>query len=188
VTQINIYTGQVLNEFTTQIPQKDKHIFSSARNIRNIFDIIHAAYDTLYHFDRSNNLIKPIFIMSDNSSERLLKLHNQLNKDLVLTNIRQRGLVATDIKNKKSAWIKVKNDYFGNLDVEISIESFRNGYYVYNIQPEQLMEEIKQRLTESNCTDKDRQMLLKTLSVLNENTNNVVFIGKLKNEVGKKIF
>ena len=126
--------------------------------------------------------------MSHNLLE-VLVLHNQLNKDLVLTTITRRGLVATDMKNKKSSWVRIKNDYFGNLNVQIDIESsFRNGYFVYNIQPEQLMDDIEQYLTESDCTEKDRQILQKTLSTLKEDTNNVVFIGKLKNEVGKNLF
>jgi hypothetical protein len=59
---------------------------------------------------------------------------------------------------------------------------------VYNTQPEQLMEKIERRLSESSCTEKDKQILLKTLSTLKEGANNVVFIGKLKNEVKTKLW
>jgi hypothetical protein len=187
-TQINIHTGQVLNEFTTQIPQPKTGGFASSRNIRNIFDIVHALSDSIYHFDNSNNSIRPIFTISDNSYEKLVQRHNQLNKDLILTTILRKGVIATDMKNKRSSWVKVKNDYFGNLDTPISSDIYHNGYYVHNIQPEQLMEDIEQRLTESDCTEKDRQILLKTLSTLKKDTNNVVFIGKLKNEIGKNLF
>ena len=182
-TQINIHTGQVVSEFTTQISQHGRFGFRTSRNMQDIFDIVHGASDTIYHYDMSNYSLRPIFTTSDNFSEETIKRYIQLNKDFVLTIILHRGLVATDIKNQRSSWIKVKNDYFGNLDIPISTNSFRNGYYVYNIQPEQLMEVIEQRLTESNCTEKDRQILIETLSTLEENTNNVVFIGKLKNEV-----
>ena len=190
VTQINIHTEQVLNEFTTQIPQQGQDITYNSRNIKSIYDIVHAAFDTIYHIDISNNSVRPIFIMSYNSSEELVKLHNQLNKDLILSSIRRKGFgitefVVTDMKNKKSSWVKVKNDYFGNFDAPIFIDkfNFNNGFYVNNIQPEQLMENIEQRLTESNCTEKDKQILQKTLSTLKENNNNVVFIGKIKNEI-----
>ncbi|MDR2146119.1 MAG: hypothetical protein LBE91_06655 [Tannerella sp.] len=63
-----------------------------------------------------------------------------------------------------------------------------NGYFVQNIQPEDLMEEIEKRLSESSCTDKDRQVLRKTLSLLKQDDNNVVFIGKLKSEVQTMLF
>ena len=183
ITQINIYNEQILYEFTTQIPQRDNHILYNSKNMLSIFDIAHASYDTLYHIDLSNYFLRPVFIMVDNSSEeRVIKLHYQLNKDLVTTIVRNKGFIISDLKNKRSSWVKVKNDYFGNLDIQISSSqvSFFNGYYVLNIQPEQLMEDIEQRLTESDCTEKDRQILQKTYSMIKETTNNVVFIGKLK--------
>ena len=182
--KINIHTGQILNEFTTQIPQPERGGFASSRNIKNIFDLSHALSDTIYHFDIQNNSIRPIFTTSDNFSNEVTKRHVQINKNLVLTAIRSKGvLIATDMKNKRSSFIKVKNDFFGNIDLPISIYFYLNGYFTYNVQPEQLMEDIKQHLSDSNCTEKDRQMLKKTLSTLKEGENNVVFIGKLKNEV-----
>ena len=126
--------------------------------------------------------------MPDNLTEEPIKLHNQLNKDLVFTFIRRNGLVATDMKNKKSSWIKLKNDYFGNLSIPLSKDIFHNGYFVYNIQPEQLMEEIEQRVSGNDCNEKDRQILQKTLLSLEVDANNVVFIGKLKNEIKTKLF
>jgi hypothetical protein len=65
---------------------------------------------------------------------------------------------------------------------------FQNGYFVYNIQPEQLMDDINKRLSESSCSEKDRLKLKELLSTLKENTNNVVFIGKLKSEVKEKLW
>jgi len=189
ITQINIHTGQVFNDFSTHIKQPILRVgFHSCLNIPDVFDIVHAAYDTIYHFDKSNNALKPVFATSDDFSEDITKRHIQLNKDLVLTSARPRGFALTDIKNKRSSWVKMKNDFFGNLNVQNPLSMFYNGYYVYNIQPEQLIEEIEQRLTESSCTEKDRQILLKTLSNLKEDTNNVVFIGKLKNGVEKELF
>ena len=182
ITQININTGQIFNEFSTQIKQTSQRVgFHSCLNIPDVFDIVHAAYDTIYHFDISNYALRQVFATSDDFSEDITKRHRQLNKDLVLTSVRPRGFVLTDIKNKRSSWVKMKNDFFGSLNVQNPLSTFYNGYYVYNIQPEQLIEEIKQRLTESGCTEKDRQILQKTLSNLKEDTNNVVFIGKLKN-------
>jgi len=188
VSQINIKSGQVLNDVTTQIPQLGYTIFYNSRNMQHIFDITHSAYDTLYHFNNSNCSLRPIFAMSGDLYEKPFKDHCQLNKHFVLTTIRNKGLIATDLKHKRSSWAKVKNDYFGNLVVPYATDIFYNGYFVYNIQPEQLMEEIKKRLSESSCTEKDRQELQKTLSTLKEDTNNVVFIGKLKNGIERRLF
>jgi hypothetical protein len=49
-----------------------------------------------------------------------------------------------------------------------------------------LIEDIKKRLSDRRVTEKDRQKLNQTLSTLKENTNNVVFVGKIRNEVKVK--
>jgi len=122
-------------------------------------------------------------LMTFSSSEKPHKQYFQLNNDLIFTLVFGKGLVATDLKNRTSAWIQVKNDFYGNLPAPTYIVQLRNGYWVYNIQPEQLMEDIEKRLAQRNCTENDRQILKKTLGTLKEGTNNVVFIGKLKSEV-----
>ena len=50
------------------------------------------------------------------------------------------------------------------------------------------MENIEKRLNQKGLTEKDKQILNKTLSELSENTNNVVFIGKLKDDIKTKLW
>jgi|GEM_PF-128114 len=172
----------------------DDEIFKT-RNTQAV-DFNVTSSDTLYHYDVKNNKILPVFTMTDDLSDKPWKQYFQLNKDLIMTNITRFGIgggslqgsVVTDLKNKISSYVRVVNDYCGNIPILISIINFQNGYFVYNIQPEQLIEDINNRLIESNCTENDRQMLNKTLSTLKENTNNVVFIGKLKSEIDKKLW
>ena len=64
----------------------------------------------------------------------------------------------------------------------------RNGYWVLNVQPEDLMENIEDHLVKNGLSDVDRQALNRTLSSLKEGTNNVVLIGKLKGEVKTKLW
>ena len=189
--QFDVNTGKVLQELAppTQflVQNFDGEIFNT-RNVPMIFDFLHTSSDTLYHFDSKGNMIIPFFTMTFNSSEKPWKQYYQLNKDLLLTNVFGKGLVATDLKNKTSSWIKVANDYYGNMPMPAGIVQFRNCYFVHNIQPEELMSEIEKRLAVSSCTEKDKQILKKTLLTLKENDNNVVFIGKLKSEVKTKLF
>jgi hypothetical protein len=126
----------------------------------------------------------------------------QVNKDLFLTNVsflgidpstgRERyipkGLVATDLKNKTSSYISIVNDYFGNLPIKVGYFTFFHGYYVLDIQPEDLMEDIENRLAERDVSASDREVLTKTFSTLKDGANNAVFIGKLKNEVKTKMW
>ena len=70
----------------------------------------------------------------------------------------------------------------------VSIGLVNNGYWVLNTAPEQLMESIENHLAQKGLSEKDKQVLNKTLSTLKENANNVVFIGKLKDDIKTKLW
>ena len=199
VLQLDVNTGEVLNELPVPahfIVDGFEHEIYDSRNVSGTFDFLRTLSDTLYHIDLKNVTLIPVFTVKYSSSEYLWKLCLELNKDLVLTNLQSIvnrkfvsfAIAATDLKNKTSSYINIVNDYFGNLPLPPSIFNFYNGYFVHNIQPEQLMEDIENHLAGSSCTENDRQALKKLLSTLEEGTNNVVFIGKLKSEVKGKMW
>ena len=66
------------------------------------------------------------------------------------------------------------------MNVSVNVVSFRNGRYVYNLEPAQLITEIEARLKESDCSQQDKDQLTKLRNSLDENANNVLFVGKLK--------
>jgi hypothetical protein len=148
-------------------------------NTRNTpaFEFAHTGSDTLYHYNVENNTLQPVFTMTDESSS--YKQYFEL-ENCYLTNVFGKGLVATDKKAQTSSFIKIVNDSFGNMAMPASVMNFRNGWYVYNLEPAQLQEAIEKRLSESSCTEKDKETLNKVLSTLDENANNMLFIGKLK--------
>ena len=191
--QIEVNTGELLRELAP--PEHfinksdafgDVEIFNT-KSTPGIFDILYTGNDTLYHFDMRNNKIIPVFVLKHNSTENSWRQYFQVNKDLIMTWMSGK-LHATDLKNKTSSNINVVNDFLGNMPAPISVIHTRNGYWVHNVQPEDLMEDIENRLAERSCTEQDRQILNKTLSTLKENANNVVFIGKLKSEVKSKLW
>ena len=189
--QFDVNTGEVLKELAPPahlIVQNFNGEIFNTRNAQGIFDFLHTSSDTLYHYDIKNNKILPYFLMTFSSSEKPYKQYFRLNKDMLLTFIFGKGLVATDLKNKTSSWVKVTNDFYGNIPAPTYIVQLRNGYWVHNIQPEQLIEDIEKRLARRNCSEDDKQILNKTLSTLKEGANNVVFIGKLKSEVKSKLW
>lgn len=206
VYQFDVNTGELLNELPPpahlfMIPTFDHEMFS-ARNVAGFMDFqffnIVTNNDTLYHFDIAKHNILSFYNVAFSASENLWSQHFILNKDLFLTNLRcmtwkgdctKTGLVATDLKHKTSSWIEIVNDYYGNLPVTpFGFNQFLNGYFVHNIQPEELLEKIENHLSERGLSENDRQILNKTLSTLKENTNNVVFIGKLKSEIKTKLW
>ena len=184
--QFDVNTGQVVKELAPPahllVESFDGEIFNT-RNVQGTFDFTHTGSDTLYHFDTEKNKIRPLFTMTYSSSEKPYKQYYLLNEHMILTNVFGKGLVATDLKSMTSSYIKVVNDFYGNMPAPTYIVQLRNGYWVHNIQPEQLIEDIEKRLAKSSCSENDRQTLNKTLSTLKEGANNVVFVGKLKNEV-----
>ena len=195
--QYDINTGEMVAELA--VPSQlisSQNIggeMMKARNTSIVFDfsLLHIS-DTLYHFDVKNIKILPFFSISDNTTEGILKGYCQLNKELCLTFLYSRDqptrTIASDLKNKSSGFVNIVNDYYGNLPISANVSTFRNGYFVQNVQPEQLIDDINKRLGESSCTEKDKLALSQLLSTLEENTNNVIFIGKLKNEVKGKLW
>ena len=66
--------------------------------------------------------------------------------------------------------------------------AIHNGYFALSVEPEMLMIIINDRLEDGSCSESDREILLKTRSLLKEDANNVVFMGKLKSEVNKELW
>ena len=200
--QFDVNTGEALKKLappaSLTIQRLSSYAIFSTRNVPGVLDLYNTVSDTLYHVDLKNNKILPFFTTVFSSNENIGKLYFPLNKDFIITGLRHCSreknecktmIAATDLKHKKSSFIRMVNDYYGNLPVPITVEnSFRNGYFAFSIQPEDLMEDIKNRLAESGVSASDRDVLTKTLSTLKEGANNVVFIGKLKNEVKTKLW
>ena len=192
-----VQAGQLLNTIPTPahfvVQSFDGEIFPS-RNVEGVFGFVHTNVDTLFHFDMQNNQIVPVFTMASSASG-IWKNYFQVNSDLIMTgvsvfddNIRRfvnRGFVATDLRNMTSSYINIVNDFFGNLPVQ---PSFRNGYFVWNIQPEDLMYKIENHLDRSDVSQNDRQQLEDLLSRLEEDTNNVVFIGRLRDGIEGRLW
>lgn len=165
-------------------PRKDllvRNFDGELFNTRNTqaFEMQHTSCDTLFHYDVKTNALRPVFTMKVKEEMTNFKQYIELPRHYA-TYIFGKGRVLTDKKSGNSTYFNVVNDFYGNLSTPFSIMHFRNGYYVCNLEPGQLITTIENRLKESNCTAKDKQTLTKLLGTLDENSNNLVFIGKLK--------
>jgi hypothetical protein len=201
IIQFDVKTGELIKELAPPahlFVQKfggDEAVLST-RNKQGFFDF-HSISDTLYHFDLKNDRIVPFFTMPFSTSQKITKRYMILNKDFLLTHIlcweesglcERMGLVAIDLKHKTSSFVNFENDFFGNLTAPIDFYHLQNGYWTQSIMPGELMENIENRLAERNLSDSDREILEKTLTKLTEGENNVVFFGKLKDEVKAKLW
>jgi len=193
IIQFDIINGEVLNE----IAPPEHFIFNGIKgfymiflhkNTSGIFDFQLSRNDTLYHFDKKKNQILPIFTLTSRLNSVMTlprRYHYQLNNNLILSctydNIRgiNKNMVATDLKYRTSSWIKIVNNFYGNLPV-MNESEFYNGYYVQNMSPKDLIYDIRKQLSDKSSTERDKKTLKKILSTLDKGSNNVVFIGKLK--------
>lgn len=173
--------GKVIKQLPPQkqfiVGNFDGEIFNT-RNSASL-DFLHTSCDTLYHYNIEKNKILPMFTMKTNSSQKSFKQYYELPRQY-FTYIFGKGLVSTDKKTNKSAFISIVNDYYGGIEMLGYIMNFRNGWFVYNLEPGQLITLIEKRLQDKTCTAQDKQKLSKLLSTLDENANNMLFIGKLK--------
>ena len=211
VFQFDVNTGELLEKlpapFEHLIMREQGGQIESPQNVPGVFDCYPnyyaiEQYDTLYHIDTKRNKILPFFTVEYNfpkvTGQPLKPKFFQLNKNMMVTTVYERingfgsekDFIIIDLKNKTSSRIKILNDYLGNIGAlpDHTFMNFYRGYYVYSVQPEELMEDIEERLAERTCTEADREILKKTLSKLKEGTNNVLFIGKLKDEITTKLW
>lgn len=133
--------------------------------------------DTLYRYDVKKNALKADFVLANlQRDENTWFIINPL-PDKYVTMIMGKGTLVSDMKQRKSYYANLKNDLMGGLPAPFN---FTDGYFFAMYEPGRLMTLIEKRLSESGCTEKDKEVLNKLLASLDEEGNNVLFVGKLK--------
>ena len=150
-------------------------------NTRNTtaFEFQHTSVDSLFHYDLKANTIYPVFTTTY-KGENSFKQYIETKDYFITLAFGKNAKIATNKKMKTSSFVKIVNDFYGNMEVPISIVHIRNGYYVLCFEPGELISLIEERLKESSCTQKDKKVLKELLAKLDDNDNNVLFYGKLK--------
>ena len=133
--------------------------------------------DTLYAYDHKANRLKADFVMKNyRKTDDIYCTYTPMPGKYV-TWVKSKGSIVTDLKTQQSHFFKLKNDFVGGLSISTQTS---NGYIWAMYEPLQLMERIEKRLEESDCTDADKKVLKELYDSLDENDNNIMFIGKLK--------
>ena len=84
-----------------------------------------------------------------------------------------------DKRTLKGAFYNIYNDYLG--DRASNWVSFYGGYYVWNIEPGDLIDLLTKQLKETeDMSKKDRKKLTELLNSIDDNENNYIFYGKLR--------
>lgn len=135
--------------------------------------------DTLYHYNKNANKLCPKFkIDFGEVSEPPIHIYNELPGYYLTAILGGKGIIAVNKDKQTSNYVKLRNDFFGHM--EASMFSFSNGWFYHMFEPGQLINRIERRLAESGCTAEDRKQLEEMLASIDEDDNNILFMGKLK--------
>lgn len=153
--------------------------------------------DTLYHYDIKNNALVPRFTtdfpeqVEINSYTELpnhymatVAVNEQVTE--TTTSAKERRYYVVDKETMKGSFFNLKNDFLGRMDIDRPyfgrpIFSFRNGYYLENMDPSNLQEAIAKHLSSNqDMTAEMRDKLTKLSGSISENDNNYILYAKLK--------
>lgn len=158
----------------------------------SLFTFFEQRPDSLYHYNIAENKLDPKFTLD--FKDKPWKIHwyeelplhfigevtveKKLSDNISSTEYSARFIV--DKKTLKGGFYKLYNDFLGGLPIE-GWPSFYNGYYVWNVEPGELADLLTRHLNESKTlTDNDRRKLTDLLDSIDENDNNYLFYGKLR--------
>lgn len=133
--------------------------------------------DTIYTYDHKANRLRAAFVMKNyrKSDDTYCTYFPLLGR--YVTWVKGKGSIVTDMKTQQSHFFELKNDFMGGLPI---YNQSSNGYMWAMYEPLQLMEQIEARLEQSDCTEADKKVLKELYDSLDEDDNNIMFIGRLK--------
>lgn len=135
--------------------------------------------DTLFHYDKNANKIYPKFKMDFGEvSETPMHIYSEIPEYYLTAMLWGKGVIAVNKEKKTSNYTRLINDFFGHM--EAPMFNFCNGWFYQMFEPGRLITQIEKRLAENNCSTKDRKQLQELLGSIDEEGNNILFMGKLK--------
>lgn len=149
--------------------------------------------DTLYHYDYAQNKLQPTFTIHFSGGK--IPIHWQYEYPTCFigtvvgkmeqtdnhggSETREHRNFIVDKKTLKGGLYKVHNDFLGGGDA-FWFASCRNGYYIRNVDPGVLKEELETALKTTNLLPEIREKVNTLASSIQENDNNYLLIGRMK--------
>lgn len=155
-----------------------EHEVWSYRNADNFpFMITH--HDTLYQYNSQTNKIQAAFTMSMDPERKgdAFFIFNEWPHHYYIAIVGGERNILVDKEVSKAYEVKFVNDFMGNMEFYPSIQ---DGYFFQNWEPGYLREKLEEALLSEDYPENQKEKLKKFMKTLNENDNNVLFLGKLK--------
>lgn len=182
--------GKILSQIPSLAYMKSSNYDGEVFSYRNTgtFDFFYTSIDTTYTYNPEANKLIPRFTMNfPGFDKKPIHIYTELPNHVIINyytwdrgHVIPGGTVLADKKKMASSHFRLVNDYYGNLPIPHPNSCFNKGKFIYNIEPGALQEMIEAHLASGKCPDKAKAKLKELAATLNENDNNLLFVGKLK--------
>jgi hypothetical protein len=169
------------------------NVFSFGNSNEVDFHITHANYpqkDTLYHYDPERNRLIPQFTI-DLNDPIPIHIYTELPRHYICAFAKSKqvktGLAITFVKycvvekkSLKGAYLKLENDFLGNISVLRPMFAFSARYFTHNMEPSILLENLEKTLVNDKLSAEMREKLTDLNNSIKEIDNNYILFAKLK--------
>ncbi len=138
------------------------------------------SYDTLYYYNTEKNQLIPKYVASFTDKKNSSWTYEWKNHyySWIFGDKYKNAKVLVDKKTLKSDFFKVINDFYGNIEMNKFFMS-SNGWFVASLPAHELIMEFDKAIKDDKI-NKDERVKLKSLkNTLNENDNEVLFMGEM---------
>lgn len=143
--------------------------------------------DTLYRVKSQLGETVPRFTLKNHATDRTYCTYNELSSCFLANVVSYADVpelsvsdnIVVDKQSRQSYNLELSNDYMGHLPVS-NFPQASNGWYYEIFEPLELMELIEKHLSQNDCSAEDREQLEQLLNTFDEDSNNILFMGKLK--------
>lgn len=150
-------------------------------NNSNLFNYMTSANDTLLSYDVIRGKTIPRFTAYSFTDENYYVFDELTTCFLIsiynLKGISGQKLAIADKVTGNTSYVKIYNDFLGGLPVTKFTPS--NGWYYEMFEPAELIELIEKYLLNKDISENKKDILNKLLNTIDENGNNILFLGKL---------
>jgi len=192
--QIPVAYQQTINGTLIQKLPKIDHLIltpdfssevSSSRN-SGFFDIQivpwgMANYDTLYHYDTSGNKLIPKFVAIFSDKKQGSYTYDMKNHywTWLLGDKSANKRVITDKKTLEANYFRLINDFYCGVEITNFFTS-NNSMFIGSLSAVDILEEINEIKLNQKLNADERERLFQIENTVNENSNEILFIGKMK--------
>jgi hypothetical protein len=137
--------------------------------------------DSLYHLDMDKEMLVPVFTANFGNNEVIHSYAEWKDYFLGTTTLDGwmiSGAYIVDKETGRGAFFRIVNDLLNGENIEYHL--FNKGYYVLNIDPESLSEEIEKSLKRESLPAYMREKLTEIQKTISPNDNNYIIYAKFK--------